>query len=283
MSTFGTKISVLTIAGSDSCGGAGIQADIKTFAAIGLHGSCVITSITSQNTKGVKEIFNLPLKTIENQLKSILEDLNIRYIKIGMLSSPEIVSLIATLLLKYNLKNVILDPVMVAESGGILLEKAAINVLKQTLLPKIYILTPNIMEAEILADMKIKTINQSKIAAYKISMLGIPYVIIKGGHLNGIDLLYDSKSKKYTTYKSHYINNKHGFHGTGCTYSSAIASYLSLGYTIEKSCKLAKNFVSKCIVNAEKVGHGSIPVNQTEYLLKCKKKIFSIIKKFNNK
>lgn len=257
------KISVLTIAGSDSCGGAGIQADLKTFLSIGVYGSSVITSITAQNTTNVKSIYDLPLKIIEDQFESIVSDLIIKYIKIGMLSSTEIVLLVSKLLEKHRYKIVVLDPVMSSESGGTLLDPKSIIVLKEKLLPKVHIVTPNIKEAEILSGINIKSIDDAKKAAKNISKYGTHYIIIKGGHLNGEDLLYDSKKNEYYIYKGKYINpGKYGYHGTGCTYSSALLSYLALGNTIKKSCKLAKHFVLKGIINSRKIGKGSIPVNQ---------------------
>ena len=255
--------SVLTIAGSDSCGGAGIQADLKTFLSIGVYGSSVITSITAQNTTKVKNVYNLPLSIIEDQFESVMEDLFIKNIKIGMLSSIDIVVTVEKLISKYPLENIVLDPVMVSESGCILLENNAISTLKKILIPKVNIITPNIKEAEVLSGININSINDVKNAAFEISKLGPRYIIIKGGHLKGEDLLYDSKENIYKIYHGKYINNsKFGYHGTGCTYSSALLSYLELEKSIEDSCKLAKKFVLDGIINAKKVGKGSIPVNQ---------------------
>ena len=259
--------SVLTIAGSDSCGGAGIQADLKTFSSIGVYGSSVITSITAQNTTCVNSIYDLPLSIIEDQFETIMDDLKIKNIKIGMLSSSDIVITIEKLLRKYDIENIVLDPVMVSESGGKLLKEDAILKLKEILIPKVNIITPNIKEAEVLSGLSINSINDAKYAALKISDLGSRYVIIKGGHLNGNDLLYDSKNDTYDIYNGEYINNsKYGYHGTGCTYSSALVSYLELGNTIKEACKLSKKFVLNGIINSKKIGKGSMPVYQ-KYIL----------------
>ncbi len=255
--------SLLTIAGSDCSSGAGIQADLKTFASIGVYGSSVITSITAQNTMGVRRIYDLPTSIIVDQFESVIEDLDINFIKIGMISSTDIVLTISMLLKKYKFENVIFDPVMISESGGILLDQNAIPIIKEKLYKNIKVITPNIYEAEILSGIKIKSIEESKKAAKKIGFSGIPYVIIKGGHLKGNDLLYDSSNDEYKIYSGSFIDTeKYGYHGTGCTYSSALASYLSIGKCIEEACKLSKDFVLNGIINSIKVGNGSTPVNQ---------------------
>lgn len=248
----------MTIAGSDSGGGAGIEADLKTFSALGVHGTCVIASVTSQNTKGVQSVFDIPVEHIGTQIDSVCTDMEIIFAKSGMLSSPEIVQFVAQKIKEYNL-NLIVDPVMAAEAGGELLRKEAVEMMAEVLLPVSYAVTPNIFEAEILSGMKIKTAEDAKAAAVKIAETGVKYVIVTGGHLDAEDIVYDSENKEFTLLSGTFV--KGGTHGTGCTYSSALTAYLARGYSFEQACQFAKKFVVDAILYSESIGEGVAPVN----------------------
>lgn len=256
------KKCVLTIAGSDSGGGAGIEADLKTFAALGVHGACVIASVTAQNTTGVQSVFDLPPEHIAAQIDSVCSDMEISYAKTGMLSSPEIVMLVAEKVKEYELP-LIVDPVMAAEAGGELLRKEAVEKMAEVLLPVSYAVTPNIFEAETLSGMKIKNVEDAKAAAVKISEAGVKYVMITGGHLNAEDILYDAARQELTQFYGTFV--KGGTHGTGCTYSSALVSYLARGYTFDQACVFAKKFVVDAILYSENIGAGVAPVNPSGF------------------
>lgn len=252
------KKCVMTIAGSDSGGGAGIEADLKTFSALGVHGACVIASVTSQNTKGVQAVYDIPVDVIGTQIDSVCSDMNIAFAKTGMLSSPEIVSFVAEKAAQYGIK-LIVDPVMAAEAGGELLRKDAVKMMAEALLPVSYAVTPNIYEAEILSGMAIANTEDAKAAAVKISETGVKYVIVTGGHLDAEDIVYDSENGEFTLLSGTFV--KGGTHGTGCTYSSALVSYLARGYTFEQACQFAKKFVVDAILFSENTGTGVAPVN----------------------
>ena len=252
------KKCVMTIAGSDSGGGAGIQADLKTFTTLGVHGACVIASVTAQNTRGVNAVFDIPVSEIGHQIDAVCTDMEISFAKTGMLSSPEIVEFVAEKVKEYKIP-LIVDPVMAAEAGGELLKREAVAALSKSLLPVSFAVTPNIFEAEILSGMKIKDINDAKTAAQKIAETGVKYVIITGGHLNAEDVAYDSENKKFTHFKGEFV--KGGTHGTGCTYSAALVSYLARNYTFDQACRLAKTFVVKAILYSKTIGNGVSPVN----------------------
>lgn len=245
----------LTIAGSDSGGGAGIQADLKTFSALGVHGSSVITAVTAQNTKEVTAVHNVPLDIIEKQIDAVLSDIGADAVKIGMLSNSEIIRTISKKLKNYNVKNIVLDPVMVAASGAKLLENSAIGSLKKELIPMALVITPNIPEAEVLINNKIKSINDAKNAAKEIIKLGCKNVLIKGGHLDisndeVIDIFYDGHN--FVEIKNKKIG-KTG-HGTGCTLSSAIAAYIAKGFELKDAVKNAINYVHHALEKGFKVG-----------------------------
>ncbi|WNY22914.1 Pyridoxine/pyridoxal/pyridoxamine kinase [Methanimicrococcus hongohii] len=252
------KKCVMTIAGSDSGGGAGIEADLKTFSALGVHGTCVIASVTSQNTKGVQFVYDIPVEHIGTQIDSVCSDMEIVFAKSGMLSSPEIVSYVAGKVKEYNL-SLIVDPVMAAEAGGELLRKDAVKMMAEVLLPVSFAVTPNIFEAEILSGIKIKNAEDAKNAAVKIAETGVKYVIVTGGHLEAEDIVYDSKNKEFTMLSGTFV--KGGTHGTGCTYSSSLTAYLARGYSFEQACQFAKKFVVDAILYSENIGSGVAPVN----------------------
>lgn len=249
---------VMTIAGTDSGGGAGVSADLKTFAALGVHGANIIASVTAQNTLGVQSVFDIPIEEIEKQIDSVCSDMDVVFAKTGMLSSPEIVRFVSKKIKEYDL-SLVVDPVMAAESGGELLRIEAVEMMKETLLPVSYAVTPNIYEAEILSGMKIKNKEEAKAAAVKISETGIPYVIVTGGHLEAEDIVYDSKNKEFTYLSGKFVTG--GTHGTGCTYSAALVSYLARGYSFDQACLSAKSFVVDAILYSQKIGNGVSPVN----------------------
>jgi hydroxymethylpyrimidine/phosphomethylpyrimidine kinase len=255
---------ILSIAGSDSGGGAGIEADIKTIASLGLHPACAITSVTAQNTLGVRSAYDIPCNVIIEQVDAVCEDMDITWAKSGMLSSSEITSTIADMVKKHKLKLVV-DPVMSAEAGGDLLRKEAIRTLRDELLPVAEVVTPNINEANTLAKMQIKTVEDAKIAAKVISKTGIKYVIVTGGHLDASDIIYDSCNDRYFTIPGTFVEG--GTHGSGCTYSSSLASYLAKGHSIEEAARMAKEFVVEGIKGSVPVGKGVGPVNQLAWLL----------------
>ncbi|HID27476.1 MAG TPA: bifunctional hydroxymethylpyrimidine kinase/phosphomethylpyrimidine kinase [Methanosarcinales archaeon] len=256
---------VLTIAGSDSGGGAGIQADLKTFATLGVHGTCAITSITAQNTIGVLGVHNLPVEVIESQIDAIASDMDIIYAKTGMLSTSEIVKAVAKKIKEYNIPLVV-DPVMSAEACGIPLFcriKSAIDVLTKELFPIATVITPNIYESSYLSGIQIKSVEDMKKSAIELCNKGVKAVIITGGHLDATDVLYDGK--EFFVLKGELI--KGGTHGAGCTYAAALTANLANQKSLYNSALLAKEFVSKAIKNSIKIGKGVGTVNQVHTLI----------------
>lgn len=250
----------LTIAGSDSSGGAGIQADLKTFISNGVYGMNVITSITSQNTTGVYGIYNIPADAVASQLDAVFSDIFPDAVKIGMVSSPEIIEAISEKLHEYRPKNIVLDPVMVSTSGCPLISKNAEAALITQLFPIADIITPNIPEAEVLIETEIKDEADMLFAAKTISEKHGVSVLLKGGHLaeTAVDLLCINGS--VTRFESERIDNPNT-HGTGCTLSSAIASNFAKGYDMETAVKHAKEYVSGAIRNNMNLGRGRGPLN----------------------
>ena len=250
----------LTIAGSDSSGGAGIQADIKTMSAHGIYAMSAVTALTAQNTTGVTDILESTPAFLANQLDAVFTDIFPDAVKIGMVSSADLITVIADKLTKYGARHIVVDPVMVATSGSKLLRDDAIGALTEKLLPLAEVLTPNIPEAEILADMKIESPAAMETAARAISERYGCAVLCKGGHdLNDAnDLLYaDGKS---TWFAGKRIDNPNT-HGTGCTLSSAIASNLAKGYDLDQSVERAKEYISGALAAMLDLGHGSGPMN----------------------
>ena len=250
---------VITIAGSDSGGGAGIAADLKTFATLGVHGTCAITSVTAQNTTGVLEIFDLAPEAIASQIEAVCSDMEVKWAKIGMLSSSEIIREVAKEVRKYGLSPV-MDPVMAAEAGGDLLRKEALSVLIEELLPFCKVVTPNAPEAGALAGMAVETHEDARVAARKIADLGVEAVIVTGGHLDATDLLYEAASDTFTRIPGTFV--KGGTHGSGCTYSSALTAFLASGESLDMAARKAKRFVEQAILKSQPVGMGVGPVNQ---------------------
>ena len=251
---------VLTIAGSDSSGGAGIQADIKTMTANNVYAMSAITALTAQNTTGVKGILNIAPEFIKSQLEMIFDDIFPDAIKIGMVSSPEIVEAIEYELLKYKAKNIVLDPVMVATSGSNLVENSAIKSIKEKLFPLARVITPNIPEAEVLSGISIRDEKDMLEAAKIIYENHHCAVLLKGGHSinDANDLLYENGKVKWFFGKR--IDNPNT-HGSGCTLSSAIASNLAKGYSLEESVKRAKSYISEALLAMLDLGKGSGPMN----------------------
>ncbi|TET52513.1 MAG: bifunctional hydroxymethylpyrimidine kinase/phosphomethylpyrimidine kinase [Desulfobacteraceae bacterium] len=251
---------ILTIAGSDSGGGAGIQTDLKTITVLGGYGMSVITALTAQNTVGVQAVFELPLEFIERQIDSVIEDIGVDAVKTGMLSNSAIVSLVASKIKQYRLKRVIVDPVMVAKSGDPLLKEEAQKALREDLIPLAFVVTPNLPEASVLAGFKVKNLDTMKEAAQKIYDLGAKNVLIKGGHLEGdiLDLLFDGKT--FYEYPAPRIPTKNT-HGTGCTFASAIATELAKGGTVQTAVKKAKAFMITAIRFSLPLGKGHGPTN----------------------
>ncbi|AGH81060.1 bifunctional hydroxy-methylpyrimidine kinase/ hydroxy-phosphomethylpyrimidine kinase [Psychromonas sp. CNPT3] len=256
---------VLTIAGSDSGGGAGIQADIKSISATGSYACSVITAITAQNTLGVTAIFPIPLEHIEKQLDAVFSDLNIIAVKVGMLADSDIIALVARKIKQYRPIFVVVDPVMVASSGDLLLKKSAINTLKTQLLPLADIVTPNLPEAAALLNISYDpAIDAMQAMIPALSQLDTSAVLLKGGHNTSNTssddiLIINNDTKIFRAPRTHTKNT----HGTGCTLSSAIASYLAQGDSLEKAVQNAKDYVSLAIAHADKldIGKGSGPVH----------------------
>ena len=249
----------LSIAGSDSSGGAGIQADIKTMTANGVYAMTAITALTAQNTTGVTGIMEVTPEFLDQQLDSIFTDIRPDAVKIGMVSSSALIHVIAEKLKEYKAENVVVDPVMIATSGSKLISDDAIETLKTCLMPLSSILTPNIPEAEVLAEMKVETEEEMILAAKKISETFHCAVLCKGGHqLNDAnDLLY--RDGEYKWFHGKRIQNPNT-HGTGCTLSSAIASNLAKGYSMDESVKRAKDYISEALEAMLDLGKGSGPM-----------------------
>lgn len=259
---------VLSIAGSDSSGGAGIQADIKTFSALGVYGATAITAITAQNTLGVFSQLHLDPKLVYEQICCVMDDLHPSVVKIGMLANAEIIHSVADALSKYNV-TIVLDPVMVSSSGHRLLSVEARDVIKEKLLPMLSIITPNIPEMIELTNMPLSNITEKETAAKHLLNHGVGYVLLKGGHEDGnvkTDFLFyfDSDKLVTKTFSSETIVTQNT-HGTGCTLSSAIASFIAKGDSIEESVAKAKQYVSDAISHGAdiNIGNGHGPINHS--------------------
>ncbi|HXV78353.1 MAG TPA: bifunctional hydroxymethylpyrimidine kinase/phosphomethylpyrimidine kinase [Candidatus Binatia bacterium] len=250
----------LTIAGSDSGAGAGIQADLKTFAALGVYGTSVITAITAQNTVEVTKIFELSPDLVAAQIDAIMEDIGAQAVKTGMLADAAIIERIAAKIGHYELKNLVVDPVMVAKSGDRLLRKAAIQALRSRLVPLAKVVTPNLPEAEALTEMKLTRAGEIEEAARRIVAMGAKNVVIKGGHRRGPATDFFFNGKKVRQLRSPRIRTRHT-HGTGCTFSAAIAAYLARGEEVEEAVALAKKYITQAIRRGFAVGSGHSPVH----------------------
>jgi len=255
---------VLTIAGSDSGGGAGIQADIKSISANGAYASTVITASTAQNTQGITDIYPMPIAHIQAQLDAVLSDIEFGAVKIGMLHSSEVITVVKDTLKKYNIDKIILDPVMIASSGDKLVNDKAINVLK-AFLPHVYLITPNIPEAELLIGHSIGLEN-IKTSAKEIGEKFSVSVLLKGGHLKAQALMTDTlfiyESKKIVSINNPAVKTQHT-HGTGCSLSSSIATYISLGWELEEAVLKSCQYINEAIdAGKDKIlGKGNNPIN----------------------
>ncbi len=252
---------VLIIAGSDSSGGAGIQADIKTVTALGSYAMTAITAITIQNTTGVKSIITIDAKEILNQIIFTSKDIIPNAIKIGMLHSTSVIRSVMNALDQIKIHNTVLDPVMVAKGGTELIDKKAINLIKSKLIKKVLLITPNIPEAEILTNTRIKSKEDMIFAANRLIEYGAKNVLIKGGHLKNKlvhDIYLNKKDFKIFSSKRYKTQNTHG---TGCTLSSAITTFLSCGKPVKKSCELAIKYVNLAIKSNPNYGKGHGPIN----------------------
>ena len=255
------KSKVLIIAGSDSSGGAGIQADIKTVTALGSYAMTAITAVTAQDTKFVKSITSIPIKNFQKQLVMVIEDIGPNAVKIGMLHNAKIIKCVYKILKKYKLKNIVLDPVMISKSGARLINNSSVKYLKKLLLPLSNLVTPNIPEAEVLTGYSIKCKEDMIKAAKKIINMGAKNVLLKGGHLKNkmiFDILVTKKEIKF--YKKRKIRTVNT-HGTGCTLSSALATLLSQKKNIFKSCEISLKYIERAIISAPNYGKGHGPLN----------------------
>jgi hydroxymethylpyrimidine/phosphomethylpyrimidine kinase len=252
----------LTIAGSDSGGGAGIQADLKTFQELGVFGMSALTAVTAQNTLGVQAVYPMSAEAVEKQIDSIGEDLGTDALKTGMLFNAEIIEAVAGKIKKFHWEKVVVDPVMIAKGGASLLQNEAVNALKKYLLPISLIITPNIPEAEVLTGMSILTIEDKKEAAKKLLDLGVKNVVIKGGHdeqtNEAADVLFNGHEFFYFTTKRIETKNTHG---TGCTFSAALTSELAKGSSIYDAVATAKHFIQAAIEFDLGIGAGHGPTN----------------------
>lgn len=256
---------VLTIAGSDSGGGAGIQADIKAISAMGCYAASAITAITVQNTLGVQAVHPVPLDILRGQIDAVLSDIGADAVKIGMLHSSEVVILVAEMIEKYGITNVVLDPVMVSTSGHRLIEEDAVEVIKSRLLPLARVITPNVPEAEILAGCKIAGEDEFEAIARRLSDNGNVSVLMKAGHLSGdslVDYFYNAEDDTITRLQSKRVQTKNT-HGTGCTLSSAFAAALAKGEGLTMAATSAKRYIEQAIISgaAYEIGGGHGPVN----------------------
>ncbi|QAT51240.1 bifunctional hydroxymethylpyrimidine kinase/phosphomethylpyrimidine kinase [Caproiciproducens sp. NJN-50] len=256
---------LLTIAGSDCSGGAGIQADLKTFAAHGAYGMSVIVSVVAENTSRVLSVCDLEPSVIGDQLDAVFEDIRVDGVKIGMLSGSAQMRAVARKLRQYGPPGVVLDPVMVAKGGCALMHPNALQTLREELLPLSYVLTPNLPEAEALTGIKIETLDGRKRAAERLRRMGAENVLLKGGHLSGDaeDLLFDGNEFTIFTHERIETDNTHG---TGCTLSSAIAANLAEGMSVPEAARAAKEYVTAAIEHALPVGKGHGPTNHFYFM-----------------
>lgn len=255
---------VLTIAGSDSGGGAGIQADLKTFAALGVYGMSAITAITAQNTLGVASVAEVPIEVVSDQIDAVVTDIGADAVKTGMLSSTQIVECVADAVTRHGLRPVVVDPVMVAASGAKLLQDDAVLAVRERMMPIASVVTPNIPEAEELTGLEIDSVDDMVKAANALLALGSEAVVVKGGHLDDgsgklVDVLVESDGVAH-----HFPINRidtTSNHGTGCTFASAVASYLAHGVSISESVQLAQRYVWNSMATAQPIGNGNGPLN----------------------
>lgn len=250
----------LTIAGSDSGGGAGIQADLKTFAAHRVYGACAITAVTAQNTLGVTAIHTIPADIVIAQIEAVASDIGVDAVKTGMLATAAIVEAVAAAIAEMDLPRVVVDPVMIAKGGARLLDDEAIETIRTELLPRAMVITPNAEEAAALLNDEVRTLDQARAAVRRLKEFGPGAVIVKGGHLDGAfatDLLFDGV--RLVELRGPRIETT-STHGTGCTFASAIAANLALGTDLKTAAERAKTYVTEAIRHAPRIGHGHGPL-----------------------
>jgi len=258
---------ILTIAGSDSGGGAGIQADLKAITLLGGFGMSVLTAITAQNTIGVQAIQEVPASFVEKQMDSVLSDIRADAVKTGMLANSEIIGVVARKIKEYGVRRVVVDPVMVSKNGASLLRKDAQETLLHRLIPLATVVTPNLSEASVLAGSTIHSVEGMKRAARRIYEFGARNVVVKGGHLRGkpIDILYNGK--RYFEMEARRIESPNT-HGTGCTFASAIATFLARGDSVAEAVRKAKDFITLAIESGFSLGRGTGPTNPAAHVLR---------------
>ncbi len=248
----------MTIAGSDSCGGAGIEADLKTFAAFDVYGTAVITSVTAQNTKEVRAVHDIPSEIVGDQINAVLDDIAVDSVKTGMLSNSDIIEIVAQKIDEWELQ-VVVDPVMVTKSGDQLIEDEAVEKYINEMVPRSFILTPNIRETEKLTDIKVGSIEDMKEAAKRLQEMGAENIVVKTGEAGDkvVDIFYDGKNFR-EIYGEKFTSHKHG---TGCTFSSAITANLAKGKSVREAVNIGKKFIDDAIKNGLDIGEGEKPVD----------------------
>jgi hydroxymethylpyrimidine/phosphomethylpyrimidine kinase len=252
----------LTIAGSDSGGGAGIQADIKTFHNLGVHGACAITSVTSQNTMGVNSRFDLPVEVVVSQIEAVLDDFDVKSAKTGMLASAAIIAAVAGIVAERDVAQLVVDPVAVSTSGHSLLDGGGIDTIAELLFPLATVITPNLAEASLLLGREIASVEEMRVAATLLMDMGPANVLVKGGHLPGsleaVDIFFDGR--ELVTLASPRVDTENT-HGTGCMLSAAVAAYLAMGDTPLRAASRAKQDVTRALQQSLDIGRGRGPVN----------------------
>lgn len=249
----------LTIAGSDSGGGAGVQADLKTFAALGVHGTSAITAITAQNTSGVSAILELPVELVRQQIDAVMEDIGVQGAKTGMLSSAQIIAAVAEAVRHHGIVSLVVDPVMVAKGGARLLRDDAIDTLRKVLIPLAAVITPNLPEARVLLGRDIATMEDRRQAARDLVAMGAGAAVVKGGHADdATDVFFDGS--RLVELGGQRIDTRNT-HGSGCVFSAAIAANLARGAGPLEAARQAKTFITNAIASAIEIGHGHGPVN----------------------
>jgi hydroxymethylpyrimidine/phosphomethylpyrimidine kinase len=250
---------VMTIAGSDSGGGAGIQADLKTFAALGVHGTSALTAITAQNTTGVTDILELPIELVRRQIAAVVEDIGVQAAKTGMLSNAAIIATVAEAVRAYDLRLLVVDPVMVAKGGARLLRDDAVDALREKLIPLAAVVTPNLPEAEVLLGREISTLDERRAAARDLVAIGAGAAIVKGGHADdATDVFFDGSQMIELSAGRIATSNTHG---SGCVFSAAITAMLARGADPLEAASRAKSFITEAIASSLEIGHGHGPVN----------------------
>ena len=261
---------VLTIAGSDPSGGAGVQADLKTFTALGVYGMSAITSLTVQNTEGVFETFHLPADLVYRQIKAVAEDIGVDAVKTGMLGRGDTVSAVARAVREFGMENLVVDPVIRSSSGKDLLDEGGVELLRKELLPLARLVTPNVPEAEVLGGVKIKRLRDVELCAREILKTGVKAVLIKGGHMEGskvVDVLYEG-GEEFHYFVRDRVRTRNT-HGTGCTLSAAIASFLAKGLDLKVAVEKARDYLQGALENSLSLGRGRGPLNHTWSLKIC--------------